>query len=73
VAGIAVSVTGTAPDSLHGSIAGTLDGTPVTIAEGRFESGFSLTNDFLQRAGAALGTEITGFLNLEPRFMRTGP
>jgi hypothetical protein len=68
VGNITVSTTGTAPDLLRRSIEGTLDGTPVTIA-----SGGGLTDDFAQRAGAALGTEITGELDLELLFTRTGP
>jgi hypothetical protein len=73
VASIVVSTTGTAPDSLAESITGTLDGAPVTIAQGGFVGGFGFTEDFEQRAGAALGTPITGGLDMQPRFTRTGP
>ena len=79
VGNITVSTTGTV-DLLRQSIAGTLDGSPVTIASGSGFAGgsglageFSLTDEFAQRAGAALGTEITGDLALELLFTRTGP
>jgi hypothetical protein len=68
VGNITVSITGTAPDFLQWSVAGTLDGAPVTIT-----TGGGLTDDFTQRAGAALGAEIVGDLNLELLFTRTGP
>jgi hypothetical protein len=67
VGNITVSTTGTV-DLPRQSIAGTLDGTPVTIA-----SQGGLTDDFAQRAGAALGTEIEGELDLDFLFTRTGP
>jgi hypothetical protein len=79
VGNITVSTTGTV-DLLRQSIAGTLDGSPVTIASGSGFAGgsglsgeFSLTDEFVQRAGAALGTEISGDLALELLFTRTGP
>ena len=71
VGNITVSTTGTV-DLLRQSIAGTLNGSPVTIAGGSGFAGgsglageFSLTDDFVQRAGAALGTEISGVTKLE--------
>jgi hypothetical protein len=72
VAGITYSTTGASRDLLTQSITGTLDGAPVVIAGGRPPS-FALTDDFIARAGAALGTDITGELDMLPLLTRTGP
>jgi hypothetical protein len=74
VANLSVTTTGTAPDALRSSLAGTLDGAPVAVSDGgTFGSGFGLSDDFAQRGGAALGVPISGGIDLVPRFTRTGP
>src|SRR3954470_682349 len=74
VANLSVTTTGTAPAALRSSLAGTLDGAPVVVGEGdSVVNGFGLSDDFMQRGGAALGVPIAGGINLIPRFTRTGP
>jgi hypothetical protein len=51
------------------SVTGTLDGSPITIANGLDSA---LTDEFEQRAGAALGVPVDGGIGLLPRFTRTG-
>jgi hypothetical protein len=64
-----VVTTTLAGDTLTHSVTGTLDGSPVTIAEGL---NAPLTDDFAQRAGTALGVPVDGGIGLLLRFTRTG-
>jgi hypothetical protein len=78
VGNLVIATTGTPPDALRQTITGTLGGAPVTVAEGPASGSGStlplaMTADFNQRAGAALGTELAGFLAVEPAFASTGP
>jgi hypothetical protein len=74
VANLTVTTAGTTPSALEHSLTGTLDGAPVTVAErGTFINGFGFSDEFDQRAGAALGATITGGMDLVPRSTRTGP
>jgi hypothetical protein len=74
VAGLAVAISGTAPDDLAYAVTGTLDGQPVSVAAGRgIEAGLGWTDEFRQRAGAALGTELDGDLAVKLLFSSTGP
>jgi hypothetical protein len=50
-------------------LTGLLDGTPVTIAAG---VNAPLSDEFEQRAGAALGVPVDGGIALLERFTRTG-
>jgi hypothetical protein len=60
------------PSDPQRTVTGTLDGAPVTVAAGRGEA-LSLSNEFSERASAALGTDVGGGVTIEPRFTRTGP
>ena len=77
VANVVLSSTRTAPGKVEQTLSGTLDGTPVTIGAGPGSLGvpalLSLTDEFDQRASAALGASIVGSLKLEFLFTRTGP
>jgi hypothetical protein len=74
VSNLVTATTGTPPAALRQTVSGTLDGVPVTVADGDGSSEpLPMTADFLQRAGAALGTELSGFLAVAPAFTRTGP
>lgn len=75
VANLVLTTSGTAPDSLHQTVTGTLDGVPVTVfTKGPATEGQPrFTSDFVQRAGAALGTIIIGNIDVALVFTRTGP
>ncbi len=75
VANLVLTTTGTAPDSLHEALTGTLDGAPVTVfTKGPLTAGLpGFTSDFAQRAGAALGTVIGGEVVAALVFTSTGP
>ena len=81
IAGVVLTSTrGTARrDTVQETVTGTLDGAPVTVATGtrEVEAGrqlpLDLTEDFVLRLSAALGTSIGGSLRLEFLFTRTGP
>lgn len=74
VGNIGATTTGTAEDGPERSIAGTLGGAPVAIADGgALGPGSALTDDFTRRAGDALGAPIRGSLEWQPVFTRTGP
>jgi hypothetical protein len=56
------------------TVAGTLDGAPLTIASEPDNPNPRLTDDFLARVGAALGTTVSGSLaHLVVHFTSTGP
>jgi hypothetical protein len=69
VAGLAVSYANRSP-----TVTGTLDGAPVTIASEPGNPNPRLTDDFVARASAALGTPVSGSLShIEVHFTSTGP
>ncbi len=73
LAGLTVTYTPTGGELPDTAITGTLDGAPVTIADDP-DNPNTLTDDFLARVGAALGTAVGGTIGeIEPRFTSTGP
>jgi hypothetical protein len=74
VAGLAVSYTLAGDGASVPTIAGTVDGVPVTIASEPNSANPLLSGDFLARVSAALGTTVTGSIaHLDVHFTSTGP
>ncbi|MEN3284172.1 MAG: hypothetical protein V7607_5312 [Solirubrobacteraceae bacterium] len=74
VAGLAVSYTLAGDGASIPTVAGTIDGAPVTIASEPGSSNPRLTDDFLARVGTALGTTVSGsFSHIDVHFTSTGP
>jgi hypothetical protein len=75
IANLVLTTSGSAPDALYQTLTGTLNGAPVTlVTKGPETDGQpSFTSDFAQRAGAALGTDIVGNMDVALLFTSTGP
>ena len=73
VAGLAVSYTLASDGSSLPTVAGTIDGAAVTIASEPGNPNPRLTDDFLARVSAALGTTVSGSLShIDVHFTSTG-
>ncbi len=68
VANLAVAIAGN-----QQTITGTVDGAPVTVAVGSLGTEPDFTSQFDQLAGAALGVDIVGGMNVDASFTTIGP